>query len=286
MKLFKKAGLTALSILLCAGIAHAQTKKWEKVSIATESSFAPWSFTSPSGELMGYEIDLANELCKRMKVECKIISYDWDGLLPGLTSKKFDAIMAGMSITNERKKAINFSRSYAQVANGFLVAKDSELAKMPGTGKKYDITNDPDNALKALEELKSFLKGKTIGVQISTTHDDFFNNYFKGTVASVKTYPTVEAHDTDLEAGRIDAVSTDVTTLLSSLEKDNFKEDYMIAGPGFVGGILGDGTGIGLRKDEPELAQLFNEALESMRADGSLKTLSLKWFKTDVTPIN
>lgn len=285
MTIIKTAVSAIFGLALVCNAAQAQEKKWEKINIATEASFAPWSLQTPSGELQGYEIDLAKELCNRMKVKCEIINYDFDGLLPGLTGKKFDAVMAGISITEERKKAINFSRSYAQVANGFLVEKDSDLAKMPHKGEKFDLTNNKKEALKAIDAIKPALKGKILGVQISTTHTDFANEYFKDLLKAIKVYPTTEAHDLDLEAGRVDVVSTDLTTLLGTLEKPGFKDNYVIAGPGFVGGILGEGVGVGLRKEDTDLKKMFDDAIESMRADGTLKELSMKWFKMDVVPM-
>lgn len=286
MKLIKLISCTALGVVAFSSLASAQGKKWEKIVIATESSFAPWSMQDSSGNLIGYEIDMANELCKRMQVKCEIISQDWDGLMPGLTGKKFDAIIAGMSITEERKKSIDFSRSYAQVANGFLTAKSSDTAKMPYTGEKFDL-NDKEKSQKIIDEIKTFFKDKKVGVQVGTTHEAFINTYMKDVISGdVLVYPTVEAHDIDLEAGRVDIVSTDATTINGTLEQDIFKNDYVLVGPGFVGGVLGEGSGIGLRKGDTELKKMFDDAIESMRADGSLKEMAVKWFKMDVTPVN
>src|SRR6476620_4918615 len=123
-------GAATLSILVAASGAAAQEKT---VKIATEGAYAPWNFTGAGGKLEGFEIDLANNLCERMKVKCEIVAQDWDGIIPALNAKKYDAIMAGMNATDERKKVIEFSRPYASSPNGFLVAKNSPLAKMPGT---------------------------------------------------------------------------------------------------------------------------------------------------------
>src|SRR5829696_2823829 len=125
MKLVKLTSLSLLSAMLAIGAASAQEKT---VKIATEGAYAPWNFTGAGGKLEGFEIDLANDLCGRMKVKCEIIAQDWDGIIPALQAKKYDAIMAGMSVTDERKKVIEFSRAYANSPNGFLVAKTSPLA--------------------------------------------------------------------------------------------------------------------------------------------------------------
>jgi octopine/nopaline transport system substrate-binding protein len=131
MKLFKTVSLALFGSALVIGGAAAEGKT---VKIATEGAYAPWNLTGAGGKLEGFEIDLANDLCARMKVKCEIVAQDWDGIIPALNAKKYDAIMAGMSNTDERKKVIEFSTSYANSPNGFLVAKNSPLAKMPGTG--------------------------------------------------------------------------------------------------------------------------------------------------------
>src|SRR3954468_4354245 len=136
MKLFKALGFGLLASALAIGGMAAQEKT---VKIATEGAYAPWNFTGAGGKLEGFEIDLANDLCARMKVKCEIVAQDWDGIIPALQAKKYDAIMAGMSITDERKQVIDFAGPYADSPNGYLVTKDSPLAKMPGTGQTYNL---------------------------------------------------------------------------------------------------------------------------------------------------
>src|SRR3954464_9556552 len=154
MKVSKIVSASVLAATLAVGGAFAQGKKWETVKIATEGAYEPWNFTGPGGKLEGFEIDLANELCGRMKVKCEIVAQDWDGIIPALQAKKYDAIMAGMSITEERKKTIDFSNPYAAGPNGFLVSKDSPLAKMPGTGQAYNLSTQQAEAEKAIDAYK------------------------------------------------------------------------------------------------------------------------------------
>src|SRR4028119_2396227 len=255
MKFVKSVGLALIGTALAIGGASAQQKT---IKIATEGAYAPWNLTGAGGKLEGFEIDLANDLCGRMKVKCEIIAQDWDGIIPALQAKKYDAIMAGMSITDERKKVIEFSASYANSPNGFLVAKNSPLAKMPGTGQAFNLTNQTAEAEKAIEALKPVLKGKTIGVQTSTIHSAFADKYFKGT-AEIREYKTTEAHDLDLAAGRIDAVLADATALIGTLGKPEFK-DYQMVGPSITGGMLGAGVGVGLRKGDAEIKKSFEDA--------------------------
>ena len=280
MKFVKTVGLALLGSALAIGGAAAQEKT---VKIATEGAYAPWNFTGAGGKLEGFEIDLANDLCARMKVKCEIVAQDWDGIIPALQAKKYDAVMAGMSITEERKKTIDFAGPYANSPNGFLVAKNSPLAKMPGNGEAFNLSTQQAAAEKAIEAYKPLLKGKTVGVQGSTIHSNFADKYLKGT-AEIREYKTTEQHDLDLAAGRIDAVLADATAIIGTLEKPEFNKDYTLAGPSITGGLLGAGVGVGLRKGETELKKSFDEAIQAAIKDGTVKKLSEKWFKIDTTP--
>jgi octopine/nopaline transport system substrate-binding protein len=279
MNLMKTFGMTAIAAALTIGAAAAQERV---VKIATEGAYAPWNFTGAGGKLEGFDIDLANELCGRMKTKCEIVAQDWDGIIPALLAKKYDAVMAGMSITDDRKQVIDFAGPYADSPNGYLVAKTSPLAKLPGTGQTFNLVTQQAEAEKAIEATKPLLKGKTIGVQVSTTHPVFADKYLKGT-AEIREYKTTEAHDLDLLSGRIDAVLADATAIIGTLDKPEFK-DYTLVGPAITGGIQGNGVGIGLRKEDAELKMKFNEAIQAATQDGTIRKLSMKWFKIDVAP--
>jgi octopine/nopaline transport system substrate-binding protein len=272
-------GAATLSILVAASGAAAQEKT---VKIATEGAYAPWNFTGAGGKLDGFEIDLANDLCKRMKVKCEIVAQDWDGIIPALQAKKYDAIMAGMTITDKRKEVINFSIPYADTPSVFLTAKNSPLAKFPGTGQAFNLGTQQAAAEKAIEDLKPLLKGKSIGVQTSTIQANFADKYLKGT-AEIREYKTTEQHDLDLAAGRIDAVFAGAAQIIGTLEKPDFK-DYAVVGPSLTGGLLGAGIAVGLRKDEADLKKAFDEAIQAAIEDGTIQKLSMKWFKTNITP--
>jgi octopine/nopaline transport system substrate-binding protein len=280
MKFVKLLSIALFSGTLAVGFATAQDRT---VRIAVEGAYAPWNFTGAGGKLEGFEIDLANDLCARMRVTCEIVAQDWDGMIPALNAKKFDAIMDAMTITDERRKAIDFSDRYANSPNGFLVATDSPLAKMPGTGQAYNLSSQPAEAEKAIEVIRPFLKGKTLGVQVSTIQSAFADKYLKDSV-DIREYKTVEQHDLDLAAGRLDAVFAGATQIMGTLDKPDFKTGYALVGPSLTGGVLGGGIGIGLRKDDTGLKAKFNEAIQAAIKDGTAKTLSMKWFKVDVTP--
>jgi octopine/nopaline transport system substrate-binding protein len=279
MTLAKLASLSLVSAMLALGGAAAQEKT---IKIATEGAYAPWNFTGAGGKLEGFEIDLANDLCGRMKVKCEIVAQDWDGIIPALNAKKYDAIMASMTITDERKKVIDFTIPYADTPSSFLAAKNSPLAKMPGTGQTFNLGTQQAAAEKAINDVKPLLKGTSVGVQVSTIQANFADKYLKD-VAEIREYKTTEQHDLDLSAGRIDAVFAGVGQIMGTLEKPEFK-DYSIVGPSLTGGVLGAGIAVGLRKDETDLKKMFDEAIQAAVKDGTVKILSMKWFKTDVAP--
>jgi octopine/nopaline transport system substrate-binding protein len=261
--------------------ARAQAKDWKKIRIATEGAYAPWNFQDASGKLAGFEIDLAADLCRRMGAECEVVAQDWDGIIPALNAGKYDAIMAGMNVTPRRMEVISFSTPYAAGPHAFVTTKSSPLAKI-AAGATYSLTTQRDAAVKEIETLKTALKGKTVGVQVSTTNGAFLDAFFKG-VVDVKEYKTTEQHDLDLTAGRIDAAIAAVSYWSTVLEKPEGK-DLVVMGPAFVGDVLGLGVGIGVRKGDPELRAKFDGAVKAAIADGTTKTMSMKWFKVDMTP--
>jgi octopine/nopaline transport system substrate-binding protein len=277
--------LAAVAALgLAAGVgtdAMAQAKDWKKIKIATEGAYAPWNFTNAAGKLEGFEVDLANDLCKRMGAECEIVAQDWDGIIPSLQAGKYDVIIAGMSITAKRMEVIDFSTPYASTPAALAVLKTSPLAKI-ATDKNYDLAKNKDDAEKQIAALKVALKGKVIGAQVSTTHSTFIETYFKD-VAEIRTYKTTEQHDLDITAGRLDGAYASIGYWKPMLDKPEGK-DLVMVGPTFTGGVFGQGVGAGLRKADPELKAKFNTAIEAAVKDGTVKKLSMQWFKFDITP--
>jgi octopine/nopaline transport system substrate-binding protein len=273
---------TVVAALAMAGVAlgataAAQTKK---IKVATEGAYAPWNFVNAQGKLEGFELELGADLCSRAKFDCEFVAQDWDGIIPSLLAKKYDVIMAGMDITPKRLETINFSVPYAYAPAGFMALKSSPLTKMPGG--EYNLTKNLAAAEKAIEALKSHLKGKVLGVQVATTNLAFAEKYFKD-VAEIREYKTTEQHDLDLAAGRIDAAVAALAALAATMETPPGK-DMTIVGPAFSGGILGLGVAAGMRKEDTELKEAFDAAISSAIADGTIRTLTVKWFKIDMTP--
>ncbi len=280
----KKFLMTA-GLLLSSFVAVSQGFAEERsFRIATEGSFAPFNFTRPDGTLDGFEVDLTRELCKRMNAKCEIIAQDWDGIIPGLNAKKFDAILAGMSITEEREKVVDFSIPYEQGLLGFATLEGSPLMELAGTGESLNIGTRPEDLEALLEKWKPLLKGKTIGVQGSTIGANFLDKYLADTV-EISEYRTTDEHDMDLLNGRVDAIFAAQPNFVATMEKPDFATMKMV-GTALRGGVFGTGVGVALRKNEPEIKELFNKAISEAIKDGTVRDLSMKWFKLDLTPSN
>lgn len=275
--------IAAVALAALLGFGPAQAKDWTKVTIATEGAYEPWNYVLPDGKLAGFEVDLAHDLCGRMKVDCTVVQNDWDGMIPALNAGKFDGIMAGMNITPKRLEVIAFSDSYAAGPAGFMVPKSGDLAKLPGAGEILNLSKDDPHNTAVIDQMRAMLKGKTIGVQVATIHANFVDRYFKD-VATIQEYKTTEQHDLDLMAGRIDAAFADDAYFMTTLSKPDAK-DLTLAGAEFRGGdVFGRGVGVGLRKGDADLKAMFDTAIAAAKADGALKRLQDKWFKLDMTP--
>ena len=181
MNIIKKTILTVLASLMLIGNVYA-----DKIKIGTEGAYPPWNSKDASGKLIGFEVELANWLCIYMKADCTIVEQDWDGMIPALVMKKFDAIMAGMSITDERLKVINFSQGYADEVASLAVMKGSSLESM-STPAGVSLTKPNSDAKKALSTITAALEGKTVCTQTGTIHQNFLESGDVGTV-KVRTY--------------------------------------------------------------------------------------------------
>jgi len=276
---FLMAGAVAFATLAAP---MAQAKDWKTVTITLEGAYAPWNLTNPDGTLGGFEPELAKYLCDHMKVECNLVASDWDGMIPALNAGKFDAIISGMSATAKREEVIAFSNSYGSTGQAFATAKEGDLAGPPDKGQVFSLASDEAGAAAEIEKIKPALQGKIIGVQTASTAAAFVDKYLKG-VVDVREYKTTEEHDLDLKAGRVDLVMASMAYLTTASEKPG-NEDMTTTGPRFQGGFLGRGSSVGLRKTDTELKDMFNGAIEAAKADGTIKTLSEKWFGFDVTP--
>jgi octopine/nopaline transport system substrate-binding protein len=258
----------------------AMAKDWTTVRIATEGAYPPWNSTDSSGNLIGFEVDLANDLCRRMQVECEIIAQDWAGIIPALTAGKYDAIMAGMSITEERMEVINFSESYASEPAYFAVLKDGDLASYQTDLEQANLDEVSEEEQAAIDSLKEALDGMTVGVQVATTHANFLDQYMSDAV-EIRSYDTQENLDLDLEAGRVDAALASASYWFPLMETEK-GASFALIGPGLDGGPFGKGVGAGIRKEDTDLVEMFNKAIAEATADGTINRLAQEWFGYDV----
>ena len=276
------SGFAALALALsAASLASAEDKV---LKIATEGGFPPFNMTRPDGTLDGYEIALAKDLCTRMDVKCEIVTQDWDGAIPALQSRKFDVLMAAMSITPEREKMVDFSIPYQLGLMGFAAMAGTPVAELPGTGEAVNISASPEKFAEVIEKWTPILQGKTVGVQSSSSNAVFLEKYLKD-VVEVREYPSTEEHDLDLLAGRIDAVFAAYPILMGDMEKPEFK-DMKIVGTGVRGDVFGKGAAAAFHKGDTELKAKFDKAIQAAIDDGTIKKLSIEWFKSDQTPSN
>ena len=269
-KLFLSS-IAALVILL--SIAQA-----DSIRIGTEGAYPPWNAKDASGNLIGFEVDLAKELCTIMKHDCTIVEQDWDGMIPGLIMRKFDAIMAGMSITPKRQKTINFSQGYASDGASLAVIKGSSLEGLDTS--PINLSNTDSATKKVLKTLTEALAGKTIGVQTATIHQDFLESGLVGKV-NIRTYKTQDEVNLDLVAGRIDAGLADILAITDFAEKSG--KPVVLTGPVYSGGPFGGGVGVGIRKEDTQLLKDFNKAINKARKNGKISELAIKWFGFDAS---
>lgn len=270
--------IAAFAMVFAAAPAMAQQ---ETITVATEGAFPPWNSKDSAGNLVGFEIELIPNLCARMNLTCKIVDQSWSGIIPGLQSGKFDAIVAAMSITEQRKKAVLFTTPYASAGTVLATLKSSKLAGFTSELKVINLSKLDAPSQKVLDALANALAGMTIGVNRSTTNETFANAHLKKSGIEIRSYDGSENVALDFMAGRVDAVVV-TRTQLELLKKRS--PDVVAIGPIMDGGVLGDGTAAAVRQDNPKLADRFSEAIKAAIADGTISKLSQKWFGFDVTP--
>lgn len=226
------------------------------IRIATEGAYPPFNTLNADGTLAGLDVDMANALCEEMKAKCTIVAQDWDGIIPGLMAKKYDAIIASMSITEDRKKQIDFTNKYYTTPLAVAVPNDSTLAGV------------------AIADLKD----KTVGAQAGTTQAIYATDVYGKAGVDVKLYPTQDEAAADMTNGRIDALISDkfvVVDWLNNAGKDCCK---------MLGDVPGTETeaGIGIRKGDDALREKFNKAIDAIVANGTHKKIVAKYFPFDI----
>ncbi|MCC2111381.1 MAG: ABC transporter substrate-binding protein [Hyphomicrobiales bacterium] len=256
MKVFRSLAAAALAVFTVAGVAQGDDMK--VVKIGTEGAYPPFNNLTSDGKLVGFDIDIAKALCDEMKVKCEFVTQDWDGIIPALLAGKFDAIIASMSITEERMKKVDFTNKYYNTPPAIAVPKDSAIAGVTPAD----------------------LAGKALGAQGSTTHSNYAEAKFAD--ADLRFYPTADEYKLDIAGGRLDAVIDDVVVLSEWLATDDgacckilgtLTPDPVIHGPG---------AGIAVRKEDGELKEMFNKAIAAIRANGKYEEINKQYFDFDV----
>ncbi len=267
----------SLGVLGFTSVSNSQT-----IRIGTEGAYPPWNNINSAGDLEGAEIEFGNEACKRMGVTCEWVTQDWDGIIPALLQGKYDIIIAGMSITEERKEKVNFTNGYMTDGARFAVLKDSGLSDLNIAGMaKVNLNNAGGKEQAAIGQLIAAMDGKTVCVQSSTIHQNFLEKHMSGAV-DVKLYQSVDDHNLDLAAGRCDAILADVGSIIDFMESDG-GVDVAFTGPTFSGGVFGDGVGGAVRKEDIDILNMWNSAIAEMSKDGTTAEITKRWFGRDIS---
>jgi len=240
--------MKTLIIAAAAFLALTTAGQAQVVRIGTEGAYAPWNFLDDSGKVAGYEIELGNELCKRAALECTWVVNEWDTIIPNLVAGNYDAIMAGMTITDERKQSIDFSENYFP---------PDPSKYMAAAGKTFDFDN---------------LTSVRIGVQGATIQAAYAEEHFKDG-NTILSFETADQALADLNAGNVDVILADGSYLAEVVAGSSGALE--LVGPDVM---IGGGVGIGLRKADDELEQKFNAVIGEAKKDGTIDGLITKWF--------
>ena len=250
----------ALGVMLVCASMGAVAKDWKVIRFGVNPSYAPFESKAANGELVGFDIDLGNALCARLKARCVWVENAWDGIIPALKAKKFDAILSSMAVTEKRLQQISFSDKIYNVPPR-LVAKKGN----------------------ALQPAADTLRGKRIGVEQGSTAEAYAKAYWEPKGVTVTSYQNQDQVYQDLTSGRLDAAFQSSVQADLGFLKTAAGRDYAFAGNGVADvKTLGVGAAIGLRKEDGDLAQQLNRALAEVHKDGTYKRLAAKYFSFDI----
>ena len=245
MQNYKKLLLAAAASLVFSANALAV----DKYKVGIEGAYPPFNNKNASGQVVGFDYDIAMALCAKMKAECEVVTSDWDGIIPALNAKKYDFIVSSLSITDDRKQAVDFTDPYYSNKQQFVAKK--------GVDFKTDIES---------------LKSKKLGTQRSTQAATWLEDNVGDDIAL---YDTQENAYLDLSSGRVDALLADKYAIYGWLKDDPAGKDYEFKGEPIN---EDDKVGIALRKGESELRSKLNLALKEIKEDGTYKKINDKYF--------
>jgi len=252
MHILKTLLSSAAAVLFLVGPVQAEITH---VKMGTEGAYPPFNNINEDGKLVGFDIEIGNALCDAMDVTCEWVTSDWDGIIPALLAKKFDTIMASMSITEERKEKIAFTDKYYTSPVRFIRREGTDATPQ-------DVA------------------GAVVGVQSATVSENLVRGRFPD--AQVKTYAEQEQANLDLTSGRVDLVAADAFVLMDFVDSEA-GSDVEFVGPSYTDEeYLGEGIGIGVRKEDEELRKMLNDAIKQIREDGTYQKINAKYFDFDV----
>lgn len=267
----------AFVLAATTGIAQANP-----IRIGTEGAYRPWNFVNEKGELDGFEIELAKNLCQRLNSECTFIQNSWDGLLPGLDAGRYEVLFSGFAMTASRAETAGMAGPYAILAMTFYTVADSPLASADAEGV-VSFDRDPKAAEEAIQKMRTLLTGHTVGVSASGLSARFVESYFDGS-ADLKRYRRLDEIDIDVSSGRVAAGLTQLSYATDMIARTK-DVSYKLIGPAFEGGMLGQGVGALVAKGNSDLQQKFQTVIDEAIKDGTIRELSEKWFSSDMTPV-
>ncbi|KVV27586.1 ABC transporter substrate-binding protein [Burkholderia ubonensis] len=252
------AAVTVALLAVSAGSACA--KDWTTVRFGVDASYPPFESKGPDGKVVGFDVDLGNEICARMKAKCVWIENDFDGMIPALKARKFDGVLSSMSMTPAREEQIAFSAKLFNTPTRLVAKKGSSL--MP--------------------DVKS-VKGHRIGVEQGTIQETYAKTYWAPAGATVVPYQNQDQVYADLIAGRLDGALQDAVQADIGFLKTPRGKDFQFVGTDLDDPkTLGSGAGIGLRKEDTDLKAKIDKAIGDMRKDGTYDKIAKKYFDFDV----
>jgi len=223
------------------------------IKFAMEATYPPFESVDGTGQIKGFDVDIANALCQQMKAQCTFSNQPFDSLIPSLQIGKFDALISGLGITPERQKQVAFSDSYYQPSGSFVAA----------SAKHYKLSDMP---------------GKTIGAQIGSTFATYLQEKY-GSQVTIKTYASIQDAFLDLNAGRLDAVIADTPIAQAWLKQNDNSKNYSIVDKPVIDPVyFGTGYGIAVKKDNTELLAALNKALATIKANGTYAKITKEYF--------
>lgn len=252
--------LLALAMTSLAASGMAQMKE---LKVAIDATYEPFTYKTPDGKPTGFDVDIASALCDQIKRKCVFVEQPWDGMIPGLQAKKYDVIISSMSITDDRKKVIDFTDKYYNTPSRIVVKNDIKVdASLAG------------------------LKGKKIGVLKSSTQEKYALGELKKVGATIVAYEAQDQVYLDIKSGRLDGTVADVVEVGAAFMKKPEGKDYVFVGPELNDAkylkYFGIGAGVALRKGETALKKELNDAIKAIRGNGTYAKVQAKYFTFDV----